>query len=89
MATTDAAGLSTGTAAPNPATPADTRGSYVTASVTDLEPTDPAAGEPNPPGASLVPIVADNVPEPAQSFGLQLSHPQGGVELPQRRDDHD
>ncbi|TDR47553.1 Calx-beta domain-containing protein [Tahibacter aquaticus] len=173
-AATNAAGLSSGSAALSPATPMDTRGKFITATVTDLKPTSPGAGEPNPPGLGapgpanntsefsapvrvpipgsvrvmagsvaftiaenagnavinverfnsaegaidvdystavipggattpgdfaqtsgtlhwndgesgsksiLVPIVADLVTEPAESFSVQLSNPQGGVEL--------
>lgn len=171
-ATTDASGLAAGSASLMPGSPMDTRGKYITATVTDLKPTDPAASEPNPPGASapgpanntsefsapvrvptpgslriapgsiaftvpetvgtvtidierfgasegavdinyttvdgsavqpedygltagtlhwndsesgvkqiVVPIVADLVSEPAQTFTVQLSNPQGGVEL--------
>lgn len=38
-ATTDAAGFASGTASLSPATPMDTRGNYITATVTDLKPT--------------------------------------------------
>lgn len=61
-ANTDASGLASGTAALSPSTPVDTRGKYITATVTDLKPTNPGASEPNPPGLT-VPGPANNTSE--------------------------
>lgn len=61
-ATTDASGLAAGTASLSPATPTDTRGKFITATVTDLKVTDPAASEPDPPGANA-PGPANNTSE--------------------------
>ena len=61
-ANTDASGLASGSAPLSPSTPTDTRGKYITATVTDLKPTDPGASEPNPPGL-LVPGPANNTSE--------------------------
>jgi CSLREA domain-containing protein len=56
---TDAAGQASGTFSTSAG---DTRGLRLTATVTDLAPTDPGAGEPNPPGSTM-PGPANNTSE--------------------------